>query len=74
MVDTGIVVDTDSAAFFSVALAFTFVFAFAFIFACDVSLVDGDGSNGANDELEETAADATGAVTDDDDDKVMVAA
>ncbi len=84
--DTGIVVATASGAFFSATLAFEFAFEFAFdiklafelsvAFACDNSLIDGNGSNGADDELEATAANATGEVTDDDDeddDEVMIA-
>ncbi len=77
------VVATASGAFFSTAFAFEFAFdiklAFEFpdVFACDDSLIDGDGSNGANDELEATEADATNEVADDDDDnddEVMIAA
>ena len=60
----------------SLALEFAFAFALAFDFACNVSLVDGNDSNGANDdEVAAATADATGEVTDDDDndeDKVMV--
>ena len=72
------VVATASGAFFSATLAFEFAFdiklafEFAVAFACDDSLIDADNSNGANDELEATAADATGEVTDDD--EVMIAA
>ncbi len=65
---------TVKGAFCSLALALEFKFAFDF--ACNVLFVDGNDSNGANDddEVGATAADTTGKATDDEDDKVMVGA